>query len=117
MEDSHKATPRSKTVFRTKGLTKVYGEGTALVHALRGVDLEIPETEIVFLLGPLGSGKSTLLNIIGGLDQASEGRVWFRDRELTAMTDRQLVAYRHDHVGFVFQFYNLIPTLSARENI
>ena len=117
MEDSHNATPRSNAIFRTEGLTKVYGEGTALVHALRGVDLEIPEGEIVVLLGPSGSGKSTLLNIIGGLDHASEGRVWFRDQELTAMTDRQLVAYRRDHVGFVFQFYNLMPTLSARENI
>ncbi len=117
MEDSHNATPRSNAIFRTEGLTKVYGEGTALVHALRGVDLEIPEGEIVVLLGPSGSGKSTLLNIIGGLDYASQGQVWFRDRELTAMTDRQLVAYRRDHVGFVFQFYNLMPTLSARENI
>ena len=117
MEESHNAKPQSKTIFRTEGLKKVYGEGTALVHALRGVDLEIPEGEIVVLLGPSGSGKSTLLNIIGGLNHASEGRVWFRDQELTAMTDRQLVAYRRDHVGFVFQFYNLMPTLSARENI
>lgn len=117
MEESHNAKPQSKTIFRTEGLKKVYGEGTALVRALRGVDLEIPEGEIVVLLGPSGSGKSTLLNIIGGLDHASEGRVWFRDQELTAMTDRQLVAYRRDHLGFVFQFYNLMPVLTAVENV
>lgn len=104
-------------IFQTQGLTKVYGQGSAAVHALRGVDLEIPEGEIVVLLGPSGSGKSTLLNIIGGLDRASGGRVWFRDRELTAMNDRQLTAYRRDNVGFVFQFYNLMPSLCARENI
>lgn len=104
-------------IFQMQGLTKVYGQGTAAVHALRGVDLEIPEGEIVVLLGPSGSGKSTLLNIIGGLDRASGGRVWFRDRELTAMTDRQLTAYRRDNVGFVFQSYNLMPGLSARENV
>ncbi|WP_428688375.1 ABC transporter ATP-binding protein [Roseibium sp.] len=104
-------------IFQTQGLTKVYGQGSAAVHALRGVDLEIPEGEIVVLLGPSGSGKSTLLNIIGGLDRASGGRVWFRDRELTAMNDRQLTAYRRDNVGFVFQFYNLMPGLSARENV
>jgi putative ABC transport system ATP-binding protein len=104
-------------VFRTEGLKKIYGEGAAAVQALRGVDLEIPEGEIVVLLGPSGSGKSTLLNIIGGLDRASAGRVWFRDQELTAMNDRQITAYRRDHVGFVFQSYNLMPSLSARENI
>lgn len=108
---------RTDAIFRTEGLTKVYGEGSAAVRALRGVDLEIPESEIVVLLGPSGSGKSTLLNIIGGLDHASGGRVWFRDRELTAMSDREITAYRRKHVGFVFQFYNLMPRLSARENI
>lgn len=104
-------------VYRTKGLTKVYGEGDAAVHALRGVDLELPAGEIVVLLGPSGSGKSTLLNIIGGLDRASEGTVWFRDEDLTAMNDAELTHYRRDNVGFVFQFYNLMPSLTARENV
>ncbi|AXS42531.1 ABC transporter ATP-binding protein [Breoghania sp. L-A4] len=104
-------------IFRTEGLTKIYGEGPAAVNALRGVDLEISAGEIVVLLGPSGSGKSTLLNILGGLDKASGGRVWFRDQELTAMSDRQITAYRRENVGFVFQFYNLMPGLSARENI
>jgi putative ABC transport system ATP-binding protein len=103
--------------FRTNALTKVYGEGETAVHALRGVDLEIPEGEFVVLLGPSGSGKSTLLNIIGGLDRASGGDAWFQDRELTAMSDGQLTRYRRDHVGFVFQFYNLMPSLTARENV
>lgn len=103
--------------FTTKGLTKVYGEGRSAVHALRGVDLEIPQGEIVVLLGPSGSGKSTLLNIIGGLDRATAGEAFFQDRNLSEMTDRQLTLYRRDHVGFVFQFYNLMPSLTARENV
>ncbi len=103
--------------FTTKGLTKIYGEGPAAVHALRGVDLEIPAGELVVLLGPSGSGKSTLLNIIGGLDRATEGSVHFQDQELSAMTDVQLTYYRRDHVGFVFQFYNLMPGLTAHENV
>lgn len=107
----------SRNAFSTKGLTKVYGEGETAVHALRGVDLDIPEGEFVVLLGPSGSGKSTLLNIIGGLDRATAGDAWFLDQELTAMTDRQLTRYRRDHVGFVFQFYNLMPSLTAHENV
>lgn len=103
--------------FTTTGLTKVYGEGPAAVHALRGVDLKIPKGEIVVLLGPSGSGKSTLLNIIGGLDRASDGTALFEDQDLTAMSDRALTRYRRDHVGFVFQFYNLMPSLTARENV
>ncbi|MCP4818519.1 MAG: ABC transporter ATP-binding protein [Shimia sp.] len=103
--------------FRTRGLTKVYGEGAAAVHALRGVDLEIPEGEIVVLLGPSGSGKSTLLNIVGGLDRASDGEAWFQDKNLSEMGDRELTLYRRDHVGFVFQFYNLMPSLTAYENV
>ncbi|SNY91558.1 putative ABC transport system ATP-binding protein [Cohaesibacter sp. ES.047] len=103
--------------FRTKGLTKTYGEGNAAVHALRGVDLEIPQGEIVVLLGPSGSGKSTLLNIIGGLDRASEGEVYFRDMSLSDLSDDKLTLYRRDHVGFVFQFYNLMPSLTALENV
>ena len=103
--------------FTTRGLTKVYGEGEAAVHALRGVDLEIPAGEIVVLLGPSGSGKSTLLNIIGGLDRGTEGTVRFQDRDLTNMSDAELTQYRRDHVGFVFQFYNLMPSLTAHENV
>ncbi len=107
----------TENAFITKNLTKVYGEGETAVHALRGVDLEIPEGEFVVLLGPSGSGKSTLLNIIGGLDRASDGEAWYQDHELSAMSDRQLTRYRRDHVGFVFQFYNLMPSLTAHENV
>ena len=107
----------SRSAFNAKGLTKVYGEGSAAVHALRGVDLTIPEGEFVVLLGPSGSGKSTLLNILGGLDRPTEGSVHFQGRELTGMTDAELTRYRRDHVGFVFQFYNLMPSLTARENV
>lgn len=103
--------------FTTKGLTKVYGEGPAAVHALRGVDLEIPAGELVVLLGPSGSGKSTLLNIIGGLDRGTKGAVYFQDQDMSAMTDRALTRYRRDYVGFVFQFYNLMPSLTAHENV
>lgn len=106
-----------KNTFSTKGLTKVYGAGRSAVHALRGVDLDIPEGEIVVLLGPSGSGKSTLLNIIGGLDRATEGDAFFQDKNLSEMTDKQLTRYRRDHVGFVFQFYNLMPSLTAHENV
>ena len=107
----------TRNAFKTRGITKVYGDGETAIHALRGVDLDIPEGEFVVLLGPSGSGKSTLLNIIGGLDRASEGDAWFQDQQLTAMTDRELTRYRRDHVGFVFQFYNLMPSLTARENV
>jgi len=103
--------------YRTKDLTKIYGEGRSAVHALRGVDLEIPGGQIIVLLGPSGSGKSTLLNIVGGLDRATGGTVHFRDRCLSEMTDSQLTRYRRNHVGFVFQFYNLMPSLTARENV
>ncbi len=104
-------------IYRTQGVTKVYGEGPAAVHALRGVNLEIPTGELVVLLGPSGSGKSTLLNILGGIDRATDGSVFFQDQDLVAMTDRRLTAYRRAHVGFVFQFYNLMPSLTARENV
>src|SRR5690606_8272088 len=101
----------------TEGLTKVYGSGANAVHALRGVDLEVPERELVVLLGASGSGKSTLLNILGGLDRASAGRLFFRGRELTDASQRELTAYRRRHVGFVFQFYNLMASLTAKENV
>lgn len=104
-------------VFTMRGVTKVYDTGGAKVHALAGVDLELPGGELAVLLGPSGSGKSTLLNILGGLDHVTDGRVWFRDLELTAMRDRELTRYRRDHVGFIFQFYNLVPSLTARENV
>lgn len=103
--------------FRTRGITKVYGEGPAAVHALRGVDLDVPEGELVVLLGASGSGKSTLLNILGGLDRASDGQAWFFADSLTDMSDAALTRYRRHHVGFVFQFYNLMPSLTARENV
>ncbi|GAA3717808.1 ABC transporter ATP-binding protein [Oceanisphaera sediminis] len=103
--------------FRTRDLTRVYGEGAAVVHALRGVNLEIPSGELVVLLGPSGSGKSTLLNLLGGLDRASGGQLWFFERELSAMNEAQLTRYRRHHVGFVFQSYNLMPSLTARENV
>jgi putative ABC transport system ATP-binding protein len=103
--------------FRTRGLTKVYGSGVSAVHALRGVDLEIPEGDLVVLLGPSGSGKSTLLNILGGLDRATDGQFLFRGEDLTHATTRALTLYRRRHVGFVFQFYNLMPSLTARENV
>ncbi len=107
----------TRTVFRTVDLTKVYDTGKVKVHALAGVDLELYESELTVLLGPSGSGKSTLLNILGGLDTATSGHAWFRDTELTGMGDRALTAYRRDHVGFVFQFYNLVASLTARENV
>jgi len=107
----------SQLAFQTRGLTKVYGEGASAVHALRGVDLDVPKGELVVLLGASGSGKSTLLNILGGLDQASAGKAHFHDDELTAMDDDQLTQYRRHHVGFVFQFYNLMPSLTAQENV
>ncbi len=103
--------------FRVRGLTKVYRTGDVDVHALRGVDLDLHEGEMAALLGPSGSGKSTFLNILGGLDHPSAGTVWFRDHELTAYREAELTAYRRDHVGFVFQFYNLIPSLTALENV
>ena len=104
-------------VFVARGLTKVYRMGEVEVHALRGVDLELYAGEFVVLLGPSGSGKSTLLNILGGLDVPTAGTVRYRDNDLTAADDAGLTRYRRDHVGFVFQFYNLIPSLTARENV
>ena len=104
-------------VYRARDLTKVYGSGPTAVHALRGVDLEVRSGEMVVLLGPSGSGKSTLLNILGGLDQASGGQAWFHDLELTACDEDALTEYRRRSVGFVFQFYNLIASLTARENV
>ena len=109
--------PAAPPILRTRGLSRTYGDGPAAVHALREIDLEIAEGELIVLLGPSGSGKSTLLNILGGLDRATSGEVRFRERELTALDDRALTAFRRQSVGFIFQFYNLIPSLTARENV
>lgn len=106
-----------EAVFRARGLTKVYRMGQVEVPALRSLDLDLFQGEFVVLLGPSGSGKSTLLNILGGLDRPSSGTVHFLDHDLTAGGDRELTRFRREHVGFVFQFYNLIPSLTARENV
>jgi len=106
-----------RTVFVARNLTKVYHMGEVEVHALRGIDLEIYEGEFIVLLGPSGSGKSTLLNILGGLDSPTGGMAMWRDHDLTVADELALTRYRREHVGFVFQFYNLIPSLTARENV
>lgn len=104
-------------VLEARGLTKVYHMGEVDVWALRGVDLDLYQSEFVVLLGPSGSGKSTLLNILGGLDVPTEGSVRYRDHDLSAADEAGLTRYRREHVGFVFQFYNLVPSLTARENV
>jgi putative ABC transport system ATP-binding protein len=106
-----------EVVFRVSSLTKIYRMGEVTVHALRGVDLELYSGELVVLLGPSGSGKSTLLNILGGLDTATAGQVTYREKDLTKAKEQELTEYRRHYVGFVFQFYNLIPSLTARENV
>ena len=117
MPDGAQSGTHVRETFRAEGITKVYETGGLRVEALRGVDLTLYEGELVVLLGPSGSGKSTLLNIMGGLDLPTSGTLFFKDLELTACTSRELTMYRRDHVGFVFQFYNLIPSLTARENV
>jgi putative ABC transport system ATP-binding protein len=110
--------PSSQTpVFHATGLCKTYLMGEVAVHALRDVDLDIFEREFVVLLGPSGSGKSTLLNILGGLDTPTSGQAWWRDHNLVGADDAELTRYRREHVGFVFQFYNLIPSLTVLENV
>ncbi len=109
--------PDRQLVFQARGVTKVYDMGEVQVHALRGVDLELYAGELVVMLGPSGSGKSTLLNILGGLDTATDGFVGYLDSDLTRASQRELTEFRRHHVGFVFQFYNLIPSLTARENV
>ena len=108
---------RGTPTLRARGLSKVYRTGEVEVRALRGLDLVLEAGELVVLLGPSGSGKSTLLNILGGLDTASSGEAWFLDHELSSLDDAGLTRYRREHVGFVFQFYNLIPSLTALENV
>ena len=110
-------TPAPERVLWARGLTKIYEMGEVTVQALRGVDVDLVQRELVVLLGPSGSGKSTLLNILGGLDVPTAGTVFYRDHDLGAASESQLTRYRREHVGFVFQFYNLIPSLTARENV
>ncbi|MBI5423549.1 MAG: ABC transporter ATP-binding protein [Opitutae bacterium] len=107
----------AEQVFHVRGLTKVYGEGAAQVRALAGVDLDLRAGELVVLLGPSGSGKTTLLNQLGGLDIPTSGELRYRDIDLTHATEERLTLYRRESVGFIFQFYNLIPSLTARENV
>jgi putative ABC transport system ATP-binding protein len=114
---AEKPVQQPNAVFVARGLCKAYGSGEGAVHAVRGLDLDIAAGEFVVLLGPSGSGKSTLLNILGGLDTPTSGRAAWRDHELTGASEADLTAYRRAHIGFVFQFYNLIPSLTARENV
>jgi putative ABC transport system ATP-binding protein len=109
--------PTEGLTFRGTSLRKIYRTGETEVHALRGVDLAIPAGEVLVLLGPSGSGKSTLLNIVGGLDRPTDGTLHYRDTEVTALSDRELTRFRRANVGFIFQFYNLIPSLTAEENV
>jgi putative ABC transport system ATP-binding protein len=111
------STDDAPVTLRTGNLCKVYQSGEVEVHALRGVNMALRTGNLVVLLGASGSGKSTLLNILGGLDSASSGEVWFGNLELTRLDDRGLTQFRRAHVGFVFQFYNLIPSLTALENV
>jgi putative ABC transport system ATP-binding protein len=106
-----------ETVFRARGLTRVFRMGEVEIQALRGVDMDLYAGEFVVLLGASGSGKSTLLNILGGLDAATGGEVFYRGHDLSRADERELTLFRRHHVGFVFQFYNLIPSLTARENV
>jgi putative ABC transport system ATP-binding protein len=107
----------TESVFRAQGLSKIYRMGDVEVPALRGVDLALRRGEFVVLLGPSGSGKSTLLNILGGLDTPTAGEVWYCDHRLDGAGESELTRFRREHVGFVFQFYNLIPSLTVHENI
>ncbi len=117
MKEMAGTAPGNGVVFEVKGLTKTYHMGEVDVQALRGVDLELYTGELIVLLGPSGSGKSTLLNILGGLDTATSGHVAYHGKELTRASEQELTEYRRYHVGFVFQFYNLIPSLTALENV
>ncbi|MEX2185394.1 MAG: ABC transporter ATP-binding protein [Pirellulales bacterium] len=111
------STHSAATTLRLKDVGKTYQMGEVAVEVLRGINLEVKEAELLVMVGPSGSGKSTILNIIGGMDSPSVGRVWYRDEEITADDNRALTRYRRDKVGFVFQFYNLVPNLTAKENV
>ena len=117
MPSTATTTTTAEPVFTARGLCKTYRTGEVEVHALRDVDLDIDRGEFIVLLGPSGSGKSTLLNILGGLDAPTSGEVRFGEHRLTGASEAELTAYRREHVGFVFQFYNLIPSLTVRENV
>ena len=117
MTEGDARTPASTNVLEARGVTRVYRMGEVEVQALRGVDFALHEAEFLVLVGASGSGKSTLMNILGGLDRATTGSLAFRGRDLSRATDRELTEYRRRSVGFVFQFYNLMPTLTARENV
>ncbi|PKN68398.1 MAG: ABC transporter [Deltaproteobacteria bacterium HGW-Deltaproteobacteria-12] len=118
MNDQDKKTDnQDAVVFQVRNLAKIYQMGEVQVHALRGANLELFPGELIVLLGPSGSGKSTLLNILGGLDTATSGFVSYRGKDLTKASEKELTEYRRFHVGFVFQFYNLIPSLTALENV
>jgi len=108
---------RSSAAVRATGVTRQYGEGDAAVHALGGVSLEVPPGQFTAVMGPSGSGKSTLMHILAGLDRPTSGHVCVEDREITTMGDRELTLLRRRHVGFVFQFFNLLPVLTAEENV
>ncbi|MGL1919909.1 MAG: ABC transporter ATP-binding protein [Hyphomicrobiales bacterium] len=110
-------TNHENILFQVKNLTKTYGSGDAIVNALRGVNVEIPAKELIILLGPSGSGKSTLLNILGGLDRPTSGSVYFKNEDLSTMSEADLTRYRRQNIGFIFQQYNLIPSLTALENV
>jgi putative ABC transport system ATP-binding protein len=113
----HASSTSQTLVFKARGLSKVYRMGEVDVHALRNIDLDIYERELVVLLGPSGSGKSTLLNILGGLDAPTSGEARWRDHNLVNASEAELTRYRREHIGFVFQFYNLIPSLTVLENV
>ncbi|MCJ7712680.1 MAG: ABC transporter ATP-binding protein [Chloroflexi bacterium] len=115
--DAQEGSAMDTTAIRIEGLTKTYGAGDLAVHALRGIDLEIRAGEFVVILGPSGSGKTTLMNVIGGIEPPTAGRITVRGREITALDDDALTDYRRTEVGFIFQFFNLIPTLTAAENV
>jgi putative ABC transport system ATP-binding protein len=117
MPDRTDPRPPGEQVLRARGLARTYGSGDSAVHALRDVDLEVGRGEFLVLLGASGSGKSTLLNILGGLDRPTAGELTFGDHRLTDADDESLTRYRREHVGFVFQFYNLIPSLTVAENV
>lgn len=117
VSDEISAGSHAKAIFEARSISKTYQMGEIKVHALQDVDLDIYPGEFIVLLGPSGSGKSTLLNILGGLDRPTSGQAHFGDHDLTGATEAQLTQYRREHVGFVFQFYNLIPSLTVRENV
>lgn len=112
-----RSTTNSKRLLRLEGVGRTFQMGEVSVEALSDVTLEVYQGEMLVMVGPSGSGKTTILNIVGGLDRATAGRVWFRDREMTTFTAAELTGYRRNTVGFVFQFYNLVPNLTARENV